>query len=500
VALRNAVRNVVIDDYCEFNVQVRPTTSAPPATFPRRSVVAIGTDDNVTGRWGRSDLVDIGDPTPLGFGRVWAGRYQATSGAPGGPLNGASSTTQRWANAIGGTAAHEGGHTYGLEHSTTLRAGEDPVANHIMPAGSAVNDEQRACCRRHFSDEDFSLLASNVGLSIQTMHNWDLVNPNSQTAHRFRLTFLTPQDSPIMSWAYGGSLNPWNSPSLSANGTQTFKGTTYNRFRLTWSSGKSWSGGSPGEVVGGGEFHVGATFSGVDFNQPDPIIITNSELLDDSGDPLPLKPRLPGYDAGTIDSDDGVMSVAFTNFGAVPMRIRNVVVRKLPRVMSIEEMAPGGSFRDPLALRFRPWPDGRRELPLRGRDPIRGKRQSLAVPVAKMSDDREILEFRDAEECDSEDAPNDLSDAAACGSGWVADLFPSTTLLIRADAITPDAKVWNRKRKRFEHRALTSRIWLQVGGRKPDFNRNGVDDAIDIEFGEARDRDDDGVPDSAQRR
>src|SRR4051812_5862874 len=157
-ALRSAVSKVVIDDYCEFNIQVRPTTSAPPTIFPRRSVVAIGTDDNITGRWGRSDLVDIGDPTPLGFGRVWAGHYQATSGGPGGPLQGANSTTERWAYAIGGTAAHEAGHTYGLEHNTALQAGEDPFTNHIMPAGSNVSDEQRACCRRHFSDGEFSIL------------------------------------------------------------------------------------------------------------------------------------------------------------------------------------------------------------------------------------------------------------------------------------------------------------------------------------------------------
>ena len=39
----------------------------------------------------------------------------------------------------------------------------------------------------------------------------------------------------------------------------------------------------------------------------------------------------------------------------------------------------------------------------------------------------------------------------------------------------------------------------QIGGRKPDFNRNGVDDAIDIVSGQARDGNDDGVPDSAQR-
>ena len=81
-----------------------------------------------------------------------------------------------------------------------------------MPAGSDVNSEQRAGYRRHFSDTEFSTLASNVGLSIQTMHNWDLVNPNSTTAHRFRLTFLSTQPSMLMSWDYGGTLSPWIDP------------------------------------------------------------------------------------------------------------------------------------------------------------------------------------------------------------------------------------------------------------------------------------------------
>lgn len=499
--LVGGINDVVTDDYCEFNVRVIPTQMAPTSAFPRRSWVAIGTDDNTTGRWGRADVVDFGDELDVGHGRVWGGRYQNDgSTAPGGALEGLNNTTQRWANAIGGTAAHEAGHTYGLSHETGLSPGEDtPLGRHIMPAGSDVNSEQRAGYRRHFSDESFSILAGNVGLSIQTMHNWDLVNPNSQTAHRFRLTFLSPQDSPIMSWAYGGSLSPWSAPALASNGTQTFKGTTYNRFRLTWSTDKSWSGGSPGEVVGGGEFHIGATFSGVDFNDPDPIIITNSELLDASGDPLPLKPRLPGYDAGEIDVDDGIMSIELTNFGSLPMEIENVVVRELPRVLAIDSMVPGGVFRDPYGQRFRPLPDETRRVRVRRKRPIRGSKQSISLPVARMSDGPEILDTADNGPCAGADAPAGLSDAAKCGSGFNVSLFPATTLLLTADAVTPDARVFDRRRKRFVRRDLRSRIWYQLGGIHPDLNRNRVDDAVDIEFGQARDRNDDGVPDSAQR-
>jgi hypothetical protein len=497
--LRNAVNDVVTDDYCEFNVQVRPTTTAPPATFARRAVVAIGTDDNTTGRWGRTDVVDIGDPTALGFSRVWAGHFQATSGGPGLPLNGVNSTVQRWGYAIGGTAAHEAGHTYGLTHAdgSDVQPGEGPVDTHIMPAGSEVGDEARACCRRIFGNTEFSVLAANVGLSIQTMHNWDMVNPNSTAGHKFRLTFLSPQSSPALSWSYSGAPSPWVNPTVSPSlGTQVFKGTTYKRFRITWSTGHAWNGGSPGQVPAGGEFHVGATFSGVDFNQPDPIIITDSELLDADGDPLPLKPRLPGYDAGKTALDDGVMEIAFTNFGDDRMRLENVVVRELPRVLSLDAMVAGGGFFDPFGQSFRPWPG--RSVALKESRPFRGKRSSVSVRVGRMRDERHILEEVSDKNCDAEDSLAE-PDSARCKPGFEADLFPATTLFVTADAVTPHAKVWNPRRKRFVRRSLVSRIYFQVGGRTPDFNHNGIDDAIDIEFRHVRDRNKDGVPDRAQR-
>jgi hypothetical protein len=495
--LMGAVTDVVVDDYCEFNVQVRTTTSTPPTTFARREIVGIGTDDNSTGRWGRADLTDVGDPTPVGYGRVWAGRYQNGSGGPGGALNGVNSTTQRWANAIGGTAAHEAGHGYGLVHNTTLAPGEDAFTRHIMPAGSDVNDEQRAGYRRHFSDNDFSILASNVGLSIQTMHNWDLVNPNSSPGHRFRLTFLSPQPSMLMTWAYEDSLSPWINPTVSAFGTQAFKGTTYNRYRMTWSTGQGWSGGPSGQVPAGGDFHIGATFSGVNFNQPDPIIITNSELLDADGDPLPLKPRLPGYDSGSLDPSNGLMVMAFTNFFSDSMTLRNVVIRQLPRVMSINSMLPRARIKDPFGERFSPWPNGTKRMLTKGRR-LRGKRKSLEIEVARLRARRHVLEFVPGG-CGDSDAPRGVDDSSVCNSGFNASLFPATTVLVTADVVTPRAKVWDRGRKRFVRRSLTSRIYYQFGGRRIDLNKNGLDDAIDIAFLQGRDSDGDGVLDEAER-
>ena len=47
---------------------------------------------------------------------------------------------QGWSSGPGGTAAHEGGHNYGLSHGdgAIVRPGEDALTNHIMPAGSLV--------------------------------------------------------------------------------------------------------------------------------------------------------------------------------------------------------------------------------------------------------------------------------------------------------------------------------------------------------------------------
>ena len=138
-ALRDAVHDVVVDDYCEFNVQVRKTTTAPSAAlFPRRNVVAIGSDP--ADAFGQAELVDTGDADVADNARVWAGTYQDVAGGTGGALNGANSTLTRWARSIGGTAAHEAGHSYGLSHShdVTPAAGEDTFNRHIMPGGTTL--------------------------------------------------------------------------------------------------------------------------------------------------------------------------------------------------------------------------------------------------------------------------------------------------------------------------------------------------------------------------
>ena len=500
--LRNAVFQVVVDDYCEFNVQVRQTTTAPPATFARRNTVAIGTDSaGACGgeTWGLAQAVDTGDPTAVDFARVWAGSYQNCAGGAGGALNGASSTVERWARSIGGTAAHEGGHNYGLSHNDglPLAAGEDPLVHHIMASGSHFSYADRAGYRRHFSDHEYAVLASNVGLSIQTMWNWDLVNPNAQTGYRLRMEFLSTQPSLILSWSYSGTSSPWVNPTVTGpSGTTTFKGTTYNRYQIEWSTGQAWAHGASGQVPGGERFHVGATFSAVNFSAPDAIIITNVELLDSGGSPLALRPRLPGFDAGTVDAADGTLNLRMFNFGPEPLTVQNVVIRELPRVLSLEQMVPGGRLVDPYGTPVIPWREGVRRIDKTMR--IAPKEGELKIPLARLGQKRHIYEVVDEKTCDERQDRMKGPDTAKCRPGVGVDLFPATTVYVTATVVNPKAKYWDRGRKRYVTGPLASQLFYQIAGRHPDLNRNGVDDYIDIATGHSKESKIKGVPADAK--
>jgi hypothetical protein len=63
-ALIDRIHSVVVDDYCEFNVQVLATTTNP-ATLPmppaKRTTLAVGSDSDPGGAWGLAQEVDIGD-------------------------------------------------------------------------------------------------------------------------------------------------------------------------------------------------------------------------------------------------------------------------------------------------------------------------------------------------------------------------------------------------------------------------------------------------------
>jgi len=502
-ALRNRIFDVVSDDYCELNVQVLSTTTNPAnlaSPPPRRATVAVGSDSNsnpTTGTtWGLAQETDTGDAVNIDFARVWAGSYTVcegsnpSGGCTTGSLTGSNATLDRWAQAIGGTSAHEAGHTYGLAHTDdnpttdsmqpgpTPLAGEDSFHRHLMPSGNNLTGEDRASFRRHFSDRTFGLLATNVGLSIQTMHNWDLINSNAAAGRRLRIDFLSPLPSVNVAWTWTGASSPWIAPTVSGPlGTSVFQGTTYNRFRITWSTANpAWTGGSPGTVPGGGRFHIGATFTGVDFNQPDPIIIQDITLLDASSNPLILHPRLPIYDAGTVDASDGTFGVNFAPpAGGGQLLIESAVVYQLPRVASIQSMTGLGR---PLTFdkaQIRPWSTSTCR--------IKTLREKARCVIATLTAKPHVLVVhrlgqKGVYDC-SHGVPKVRHPAAAASSsdrqkpldyegpicaGTQRDPFPSTTVYMIVTVVDPHAKYYDRKRKKYVVGRVTSKIYYQFAG------------------------------------
>lgn len=144
---------------------------------------------------------------------------------------------------------------------------------------------------------------------------------------------------------------------------------------------------------------------------------------------------------------------------------------------------------------FEPWA-GSTSRPLkRPRTLERG--ESVPITVARLGNGRHILERVSEQECDAGDR-HQGRDVGSCRGGINVDLFPATTLYIRATVVDPLAVRWDPGRERYV-RGVESRIYYQVGGRHPDLNRNEVDDAIDIALKTSEDRNGDGVPDEAQR-
>ena len=505
-ALIDRIHSIVVDDYCELNVQVIATTSNP-ATLPsppaRRTTVAVGSDADPGGAWGLAQEVDIGDAIDIDFARVWGGTYLTCEGATPtggctttGSLTGANATLDRWAQAIGGTSAHEAGHTYGLSHTDedppdnlcqqpgpAPLAGEDSYHRHSMPAGCYLSGDDRASYRRHFGDRTYSLLAANVGLSIQTMHNWDLKNPNAEDGHSLAIDFLSSLPSVTISWSFvgpwNGYISPWINPVVTGpSGMAVFKGVTYNKYRITWSTGNPiWTTSSPGVVAGGAEFHIGAEFNGVDFNQPDPIIIQDVTLFDGGGNPLTLHPRVPIYDTGAVDAADGTFALHFAApAAAATMRLVNATIYQLPRVASLESMTGEGRPLGNDRLPIRPWSTTKCEAA--------ALRAGARCVVAKLSDPHHVevvhrigekgvvdcgrgaVPIHHPKEERPGDRPKPLDYEGPICAGTQHDLFPSTTVYVVATFEEPNVKHFDPAKKAYVVGPVTSKVFYQFAGTK----------------------------------
>jgi hypothetical protein len=499
--LRNRVFQIVTEDYCEFNVEVIQTTTNPNPAGDDWNVVGIGTDfdPNENGLFGLAQNADLNNSDRQDFARVWARSFREQFAGAGQALNGANSTLQRWATAIGHTTSHEAGHNYGLGHGDSApRAGEDDQNNHIMATGgTGLTGEMRAGRNRHFSDKSYEILGHNVGLNIKTLYNWDFTNPNSTQAHSLVITLLSTASALTINWSYSGS--PWASPAIANTGaTRTFQGTVYNVFNLTFNTPKAWSGGSNGIVPAGAGFHVGVTFS-----ESNPVFVYETRLRNSSGTNLDLYPRVIGFNTGAADLNSGDFNVSVFNPTSDNIVIRDVRVGFLPRMASIESMLRG---RENELLDIR-------GIPVTFRSPkdcfTRLEKQEVqnqfTFRLAKLTDGRFVDERYDSTNCKKgfrktgavTDAAN--GEVEYCPHGTALSLFPSTYIYISATVVVPNAEYYDTVQKKIVRGDMESRVYYQFAGIVPDFNKNGVDDLLDIRAKTSIDENKNGIPDESEK-
>ena len=464
--LRDEVRNIVANIFCEFNVQVIAITAPlssiyalPAATTGRSNVVGIGLDKAV-GRecdgdplYGQAHTAggDPGDSKPIDFARVFAGCYAHA------PIN---LQLAGWANSIGGTVAHEAAHNYGLSHEDGFgHAGDlDEFPSHLMRPGTSYSHHDRAA-PRHFSNFETSVLARNIGLAMDTMWIWHLSNPNVEVAARLRIELEhtypgdeSPEKDLVLSWAFAGDTSPWVAPVLTALESRMVTvdkmTTTHTRYQIEWSRAQGWSGGAPGQVPQGKSFHVGATLSSSMRGAPNDITITKVVLLDANGAALQRQPPWMGFDTGRFNDKTRDLNIGFVNSLERPMILRDVEVWDLPRVMSIDAM-PSGQMFDVFKRRFKPWNQTARQ-PLAQPTTVQPGAPPLNVPVANRKQGRHISVQRADDLC-AESGSHGYG--RRCQSGVTADdLFPATTVYMKAKIVDSEG--------------LVSQLFYQIAGRR----------------------------------
>lgn len=527
--LRNRVEQLTEAGYCEFDVNVKTTTTLPAPSEPRWQIVGIGTDDSGSGLIGIAQAVDANDSDAQDYARFWVESLQSWAGAE---LTGANSTLERWSTALTNLVVHESGHNYGGTHSGGVAiAGEDATVNHFMtnPALGA-NPDSIVDALNHFSDTNYEILAHNIGLAAKTLTNWDFVNPNSTNANKLVITVLSNAPSLSIGWWYNGTLSPWQNPTVADTGTTaTFRGTNYKKYEVTFSSAKAWSGGANGIAPPDVKFHVGASFT-----QSDPFIVFEATLFN-GATALALHPRIFDFNV-SAEFGGFFASIINPNPDGGFLILSDLRIFFSPRMIDLETMIDGV---EPLAMNglsaalyTRPKQASRLGIPsadeLRGRTFEVGK-EPLRIPLAEYADKRNFEITYSAKDCPSgtiggrgpvlqrlptreirtldplkpKSQPNGFGPPGAaeyCLKGTQVSLFPATYMYFSATVTDPNAKRWDAKRGDFVEGPLSTRVFFQAAGIVPDANGNGVDDLIDIRTKKSRDGNRNGVPDEAERK
>ncbi|MHC4181248.1 MAG: hypothetical protein ACYSWU_27440, partial [Planctomycetota bacterium] len=426
----NNVLSIVRVDYDEFDLYVTKTAPASGTyqTLGIDHTTATYTfGGNTSDLFGQADDVD-NDAHDGDYARVWAGSFSAWSSA----WQGTNSTVARWSRAIGETAAHEAGHNYGLGHAdSALTFGEtaagDSRNNHVMATGSTgLGAEERATINRHFSDTSYGILAANLGLKAATLSNWDSKNPNDVKAHDFHIKFYSKHSSLNVQWEYSG--DPFGTPTVTGLGQKPYKGEQWYQYEVVWSGGSG--------VPAGNEFHTGITFQ-----ESNDFVITDTLLTDSVGGELPLKPRMISYGSGDTAAN-GDYSIPLSNNMDLPLILRDVRFRLMPRMVDLETMT----------AEFRDNPMTRHQLPVYPLGEIRITQEIVLTPGEET---RVVLGNLDewlAEQPRRELAPGE-------DGSWLfpeyllplvyRDMFPSTYIYGTASVVLPEQEIWDPELQRF---------------------------------------------------
>lgn len=494
--------------YCEFDMNVKLTTTVPAPTEARWQIVGIGSDKSGTGAVGYAQDVDTNDSDPQDYSRVWVENLEDYTGAE---LSGGNSTMERWSRAIANLAAHESAHSYGGSHAESApRTGEDAAGNHfIADPGTGASASTIADSFNHFGDRTYERLGHDIGLHVKTLGNWDFVNPNSTNADKLVITLLSSASTLTRAWWWNGSLSPWREPTLTkrSGATISFRGTNYNVFDLEFSTAKAWSGGPNGQAPPSIKFHVGASV-----NESDPVIVYQA-TLSSGGTDLPLHPRIFGYDAGITAG--GGFAVSFFNTQAEDngfLEISDLNVQFLPRMLDLEQMVEGGELLTiggipitPFQRRARDSRKSDEEIVTSIKGPIRVGDDPFVIPIAHLTDYRHLDEIiRKDPNCRPgqvgvEGPGFGVPSVRYCPSaGNVLSLFPATYVYVSAKVTEPNARQWDPVTSQFINAPLTTRVFFQMAGVIPDANDNNVDDLIDIRNGTSRDNNNNGIPDEVE--
>jgi hypothetical protein len=186
------------------------------------------------------------------------------------------------------------------------------------------------------------------------------------------------------------------------------------------------------------------------------------KLFDASGNALPQHPRWMAFDAATFDRRTGQLSLRLHNILDRPLILRDVLVRDMPRIVSLDAMVADEPISDISGRVFRPWANGtRRSL----------KQQMIAaggdIRVVVADTRKRPYVFRRPTERDC--APIEISEysEANCQPGKVVvDLFPATTMYITATIVDPKGQRWDPKTKRLFQGPIESRLYYQIAGRR----------------------------------